>query len=71
MRVEDCIALYPRMSQRIFGEKRKSLHGFWRAKYDAKNLKEEIEAIVEDRVPPHNQGHKYRLLPSPDDLCKT
>lgn len=74
MNVDECLQRYPQMCQNIFGKPRRSLKGLWRARYNAKYLRKEIETIVKSKTPQsehHNMESKWRMFPSPTDLCRT
>lgn len=76
MSVDECIERYPKMARSIFGNRRTSLRGVLRSRYDAKYLEKEIKAIVEERLPSSRERgedffNRARRMASPDDLCKT
>lgn len=69
MTVEDCITVYKRLGDQIFGHPRPLAKGaiLWH-KFDSKVLEEVIKDVTLCHSPNSEHGTKY---PSPEDLCRT
>jgi hypothetical protein len=47
--VDDCLDLYSRLAQKVFGNERTSLRGLLRAKFDAETLKNVILETLREK----------------------
>lgn len=75
MSVKECLKNFESMASMIFEhERRISIVGFPRAKYSKHTLERAIEIIISGKTPIHSISEalpKFKMLPSPSDLCRT